>query len=299
MAETSASHAEQAVREYYEKNTQRFLDYGQGGGQGAIHRAVWGPGITTRAAAFNYVNDLIGRQLDAALPAQNNDVNGPRVVDLGCGVGASLAYLAAHRAIDGLGITLSGVQVQIAQRRFASDPGAGRLRCLEGSFTDVPAAEASMDFAFSIEAFAHAPEPALFMAEAARLVRPGGLLVLCDDFLSEAVQRGEFARSARHQRWLREFRAGWRVSSVFGVSQVAELADQFDLVQDTDLTPYLELGRPRDALIRWLVGFGRYLPLRSPWWGNLLGGNALQRCLRHGVVEYRFVVFRRKRERGG
>ena len=94
------------IRAYYDRHTAGFLTHGQGGDVGAIHRAVWGPGTTTRAKAFHYVEDLI-----AALVTSLPDHSSPRhLVDLGCGVGASLCYLAERLPIRGTGVTLSPVQ---------------------------------------------------------------------------------------------------------------------------------------------------------------------------------------------
>ena len=85
------------VQRYYDRHTAAFLRYGQGGGAGAIHRAVWGPGVETREAAFHYVEDRIVDQLRATLPAAAQ----PSVLDLGCGVGGSLCHLAERLPIRG------------------------------------------------------------------------------------------------------------------------------------------------------------------------------------------------------
>ena len=45
------------------------------------------------------------------------------------------------------------------------------------------------DVAIAIESFVHCPEPASFFREAARLLRARGRLLLCDDVLSERVER--------------------------------------------------------------------------------------------------------------
>ena len=67
------------VRDFYDRNTSRFERLGQGGA--SIHRAVRGPGVTTREQSFHHVEDRIL----ALLPA----VPDPLVVDLGCGVGGT------------------------------------------------------------------------------------------------------------------------------------------------------------------------------------------------------------------
>ena len=45
------------VRRYYDRHTSAFVAFGQG--TGAIHRAVWAPGVGSRTAAFHYVDDEI------------------------------------------------------------------------------------------------------------------------------------------------------------------------------------------------------------------------------------------------
>ena len=48
-----------AVRRYYDRNSEAFVARGQAGSDGALHRAVWGPGVESRQQAFRYVEDRI------------------------------------------------------------------------------------------------------------------------------------------------------------------------------------------------------------------------------------------------
>ena len=108
------------VKRYYEQNTRRFLTLGQGGAEGAIHRAVWGEGVEDRREAFHFVHELVlreARTLQSPL----------RALDLGCGVGASLLYLAERLSIEGIGITLSPLQVELARNRVATHPAASSV----------------------------------------------------------------------------------------------------------------------------------------------------------------------------
>lgn len=273
------------VEGYYEANTSRFLRFGQGGSVGAIHRAVWGPGVRTRAEAFHYVHD---RLLELVTPQTQ------RMLDLGCGVGASLEYLAQRGELSGVGVTISEVQVQLATQRFARAGLGDRLRCLQADFTKLPEDIEPVHLAYGIESFVHAPQPEPFFAEAARVVRPGGVLALCDDFASERVEQG--ALSYREARWVREFRRGWNVGSLVSPRQAIAVADEhgFDLVQDDDLTADVELRRPRDRAITALVRLGRHIPTRNPWWLNMLGGNALQMALSRRLFTYRLLVWKRR-----
>jgi SAM-dependent methyltransferase len=274
------------VRRYYDRNTARFQRLGEGGA--SIHRAVWAPGVTTRDEAFHYVEEQA-----LALLA---DVPAPRVVDLGCGVGGSLLHLARRRPeLVGEGVTISPAQAEVAAALIA-DAGLGsRVRVREGDFLAPPDDLAGADLALSIEAFVHGPDPAGYFAAAASVLRPGGLLVVCDDVLTAA---GAAAASGQARR-LSEYRTGWRVASLITGEEAARHAAAAGLVavRDDDLTPYLDLRRPRDRGIRLLIAATRPLRLRGEYWWSLAGGDALRYCLATGLIAYRLLVFRRDADR--
>jgi cyclopropane fatty-acyl-phospholipid synthase-like methyltransferase len=271
------------VRRFYDRNTSLFRRFGEG--RTSLHRAVWGPGVAERSEAFHYVEERL-----LSLVA---DVARPRVVDLGCGVGGSLVHLAGRRDdLTGDGLTISGVQAETAAGLVARAGQTERVRVLQGDFLAPPADLARADLVFSIEAFVHGPDPAAYFRAAAGLLGPGSLLAVCDDLLTPAG-----AAAARgDRRRLDDFRSGWRVGSLLTVDDAVRHAATAGLspVRDDDLTPWLELGRPRDRAIRALVAATRPLGPRGEYWRSLSGGDALQRCLATGLVEYRLLVFRRE-----
>lgn len=270
------------VRGYYDRHTATFLRYGQGGGEGAIHRAVWGPGIETREAAFHYVEDCIALHLRDAVPADA----GPTVVDLGCGVGGSLCRLAERLPIGGAGVTLSPVQARIAAERIRAAGLEDRIRCVEGDYTDPELELPAADLAYAIESFVHGPDPTAFFARCNRIVRPGGLLVICDDMLRPSADRAA-------RRTVDRFRRGWRINTLLDREALRALAADagFEHRSTRDLTPFLELGRPRDRLIGLLAALIGRLPVDA-WVGHLTGGSALQTCLRRGWIGYDLALFR-------
>ena len=273
------------VKRYYDRNTARFQRLGEGGA--SIHRGVWAPGVSTREQAFHYVEDGV-----LALVA---DVERPRVVDLGCGVGGSLIHLAGRRPdLVGEGITISPAQADVAATLVAEAGVADRVRVREGDFLAPPDDLAGADAALSIEAFVHGPDPAAYFRAAARVLRPGGVLAVCDDVLTAAGA----AASPRDAQRIEEFRAGWRISSLLTVDEIGRHAAGagLTLVGDDDLTPYLALNRPRDHVVRLLVAATRPLPLRGEYWWSLAGGDALRHCLATGLFGYRLLLFRRSAE---
>src|SRR3954449_10447223 len=159
-----------AVSEYYDANTRKFL---LSGGDRAIHRELWGPGVTSSREAVNHTHALV---LDQLAPDDR------RVLDLGCGVGAAALYLARRRAVEVVGVSISPAQVRLADRFAArGGPLQGAVRFTQADFTALPGDLTGFDLAFAIESFVHADRAAGFFDQAARALRPGGALVVIDD----------------------------------------------------------------------------------------------------------------------
>lgn len=269
------------VRRYYDRHTATFVSFGRGGSVGAIHRAVWAPGVTMREQAFHYVDDQVAA-LVRTLPSTGRALH---LVDLGCGVGASLCYVAGPLPITGTGVTLSPVQADLARRRVRDAGLTGRVVIVEASFDALPDSVGQADVAYAIESFAHAPDPARFFAQCGRLVRPGGVLIICDD-----VRRP--TSDPRAERAIARFERGWHLNSVLPSADVQAMARASGFAHEstTDLTPWLEPRGGRDRALDALLG---WLPLGRTPLGPVLGGTALKTCQAHGWLGYEFMVFRR------
>lgn len=287
---------------YYDSNTPRFLRFGQGAESAAIHRAVWAEEVGNRRQAMEYVNTLVEKAI--------RETDGRRVLDIGCGIGGSLAFLAGRTPARFLGLTISAVQGE-SGRRFLRDRGCGdRCSIIVGDFTEdtwlreLEAEEVDdfkgfndfkggerFDAAFAIESFLHMSDPRAFFKRAAECVREEGQLLICDDFLAEEY-RAE-SPSPGIDRLLGRFRRGWQVQTLMSIQETVDTArrEGFACIEERDLSPYLELRRPRDRVIRLLMSIGGGLPIRSPFWQNLSGGDALQTLLLKGVVQYRCLRF--------
>ena len=277
------------VRDYYDQNTARFERFGQGKDTGAIHRAVRPEPGDAEGDPLRTLDRIVLGELATLRERFPPPLH---VLDLGCGVGASLVYLAQKVAIVATGVTLSGVQAARARERVEASGLDDRIEILEGSYLELPSTLAPAALAFSLEAFVHSPDPAAYFTASAERVAPGGLLVVCDDFLGPGAGG---ALSVRDERRLADFRSGWHATSLVTVDQATALAERagFRLEKSTNLSARVELGRPRDHAIALLVTLARPFAPSGAWFRSLLGGSALQRALLSGLIEFRCLVFRR------
>jgi SAM-dependent methyltransferase len=102
------------------------------------------------------------------------DVDGKDVVELGCGTAYVSSWLA-RRGARPVGVDLTAEQLETA-RRMQAEHGLD-FPLVHASAEDVPLPDASFDLAVSEYGASIWCDPDLWVAEAARLLRPGGELV--------------------------------------------------------------------------------------------------------------------------
>ena len=100
-------------------------------------------------------------------------VAGKRVLDVACGEGYGAALLS-RAAAHVTGIDLSSDAIAHARATYASP----QVEFAEGSCARLPVADASVDVAVSFETLEHIGEQEAFIDELARVLKPGGVVVL-------------------------------------------------------------------------------------------------------------------------
>jgi tocopherol O-methyltransferase len=131
-----------------------------------VHHGYWVDGSETPEEAAQALSRLVAARL-APEP-------GERLCDIGCGYGATGAWLAGAQQVEVVGFTLSAEQERIAAER--GSPGVTAIR---RDWLGNGLADASFDRAYAIESSEHMVEKSRFFAEAFRVLRPGGRLVVC------------------------------------------------------------------------------------------------------------------------
>ena len=282
------------VQSYYNANTRIFLaSEARKSRRRFLHRQLALPQAS--ATPSDGVHQTLVAALDAAGTFENPT---PLILDLGCGVGGTLSWLAATTTARVAGITLSEVQAAIAQTRFAGE--GSRCRIAVGSFED-PGALAPIcrdqqaDAAYMIESFVHAGEPDAVFKSVSRHARAGAVLVIIDDFPAPDLEARLGRPGARRiQRLVDDFRDGWRINTFKPAPAVLETAASlgWHLEAEHDLTPYVVTSRFRDLLARSSRGVLRPLKGRINYVDNVVGGGALQRLIRMRLIRYQMLVLR-------
>jgi ArsR family transcriptional regulator len=98
------------------------------------------------------------------------------VADLGCGTGALAADLAP-RVRSVVAVDQSAAMLRAARKRLA---GLSNVRIEEGRLESLPLADASCDAAIAALVLAYLQDPDPALQEAARILRPGGRLVVVE-----------------------------------------------------------------------------------------------------------------------
>lgn len=98
---------------------------------------------------------------------------GKHVLDAGCGAGYGSAFLGeAARSV--VGVDVSGEAIDYARARY----GGGNVEFAVGDLQQLESADAEFEAVVAFEVIEHLPHPERFVAEARRVLKPDGVLVV-------------------------------------------------------------------------------------------------------------------------
>lgn len=137
-------------------------------GSPSMHAGLGGSGARAQAA------------MNRALSERAEIAPGMRVIDAGCGVGSSVLWLAAEQQVQALGLTLVPQQAASAQRLARQAGLSSRAHFCCADYHTAPLRAGSADVVWMVESLCHAADHAGVLAEAYRLLKPGGRLVIAD-----------------------------------------------------------------------------------------------------------------------
>jgi ubiquinone/menaquinone biosynthesis C-methylase UbiE len=200
---------------------------------------------------------------------------GRRCIDVGCGPGIVLEVLA-RRGGEVVGVDATPEMVQRAQERCRR-ANLDNVEVLAGLCESLPFPDRHFDAVVSRTVLHHVADPHTVMAEMARVLRPGGRMVVVDVVSSDASEESdlqnalEIMRDPSHVRMLgrSEFQ---RLGQPLGL----RLIEQRHWVQHRDLGEWLRIVSaperewPLGVVMRNLAEAGRHAGINITCAGNTI-----------------------------
>lgn len=146
-----------------------------------IHHGYWITGEESK--------DVAQIQLIEHLAELADIKYGADILDIGCGMGATSLYLAEKYHASAVGITVSQVQIEMANKSAA---GTGLdVKFLLMDADEMRFEDRQFDLLWSVESISHYHDLPKFFSSAAKLLKPGGTFALIDWFRKEYLTPAE------------------------------------------------------------------------------------------------------------
>ena len=145
-----------------------------------IHHGYWIRGDETKEQAQDQLMDHLAHL--ARIP------RGARILDIGCGFGGSSLYLCKQFAAQATGITISEVQVEMANQAASKVNANARFLRMDA---EAMTFDQPFDVLWSMESISHYQDRRKFFALAPKLLEPGGVFALTDWFKRPGLSSAE------------------------------------------------------------------------------------------------------------
>jgi tocopherol O-methyltransferase len=149
-----------------------------------LHHGYWIRGDETKERAQI--------QLIEHLSQIANIQPGHTILDVGCGTGASSIYLAKHYKVEATGITISPVQVGLANKAAALEDVNAQFLLMDAEAMKF---EKLFDVVWSVESISHYQDVGKFFTAAAKLLKPNGTVAVIDWFKRQNLNPAEYKQN--------------------------------------------------------------------------------------------------------
>jgi len=243
-----------------------------------------------RMAEFGQINDAEGAKGNAATSPVS-------VLDVGCGIGGTSRYLAKKLGPQATvtGITLSPNQVKRATQ-LAQDKGIpnAKFQVMDALAMSFP--DNTFDIVWACESGEHMPDKKKYVQEMARVLKPGGRIVI-----ATWCQRDEggvpFSKDER--RMLDFLYSEWTHPYFISISDYARLMSETKVLNKVVTADWAKQTIPSWRHSIWVGVFDPWPVFSRPriWWKTLRDGITLERMHRaftDGLMQYGMMTASKK-----
>jgi ubiquinone/menaquinone biosynthesis C-methylase UbiE len=161
-----------------------LIDERQGGGEAGqvfenqVHWGFWKNPKAAEGTRADYVAAM--EQMNVVLLDAAKVADGQKLLDVGCGFGGTIQQInAAHTNMELTGLNIDARQLAAAEAQTKAANG-NKIAWVEADACQLPFEDNSFDRVMAVECIFHFPSRQKFLAEAARVLKPGGYLAVSD-----------------------------------------------------------------------------------------------------------------------
>lgn len=264
------------IARYYDLSERHYRLFWNLDKSRSLHYGYWD------ASTRNFHEALIN--INRVLADKANIKEGEKVLDAGCGVGGSALWLARNRKCFVRGISLNKTQVEKA---ILSAKGANvrNVHFEQKDYLNTDYPPSSFDVIWGIESVCYANDKRVFLAEAFRLLKDNGRVIIADFFKAKDLE-GHAAEQ------MKKFTSSWAINDFAVLEEFQQQAREvgFRTVNSENITAAIMpsakklnrayfIGKPAAVLYRLLRGKLtslasnnvesarlQYTTLKKGWW---------------------------------
>ncbi len=167
-------------------------DYYDSDDADTFYSTIWG-GEDLHIGLYDETDDIrtaSDRTIEAMIEKLPKLSETSRVLDMGAGYGGAMRTLVRKTGCEAVCLNISETQNEYNLGKIRAAKLTGRIGVRHGVFEDVPADDDSFDVVWSQDAFLHSDQRDKVMAEAFRVLKPGGHLIFTDPMQADDVAPG-------------------------------------------------------------------------------------------------------------
>ena len=161
-----------------------LIDERQAGGETGqlwerqVHWGYWENRKVAEGTPADYIAAM--EQMNGVLCDAGRVADGQRLLDVGCGFGGTIQQInAGHSDMHLTGLNIDPRQIAAAEAQTTATNG-NHIAWVEADALQLPFEDDSFDRVLAVECIFHFPSRERFLAEAARVLKPGGYVAVSD-----------------------------------------------------------------------------------------------------------------------